>query len=274
MDDFLDDECADDLGFPDDSFVEARSNDWVANNDRTQSMTVPDPPTPQAAPVDVPAAEPMPAREIAQRLTKCSGAVYAASVVATTMPGLNDTEVWMHYLDQVAVDANAASDSITRMLTDQITIQFHRLGALHSSSANAKTPEAVVAYNAAAARLTAEMRKCMVTLRELQTISMTSATYKPVPKSQPPTTLPEAKEKLVTEVESNAEKQSLKLKAQDNAKRNSDDNSKEEREAGGGRAVESAKESRAHHTGTRQAPDGDSVTQTMAALNRACHAGW
>ena len=139
MDDFLDDECADNLGFPDDSFGEARSNDWVANNDRTQSMTVPDPPTPQAAPVDVPAAEPMPAREIAQRLTKCSGAVYAASVVATTMP-------------------------------DQITIQFHRLGALHSSSANAKTPEAVVAYNAAAARLTAEMRKCMVTLRELQTI--------------------------------------------------------------------------------------------------------
>ena len=170
MDDFLDDECADDLGFPDDSFGEARSNDWVANNDRTQSMTVPDPPTPQAAPVDVPAAEPMPAREIAQRLTKCSGAVYAASVVATTMPGLNDTEVWMHYLDKVAVDANAASNPITRMLTDQITIQFHRLGALHSSSANAKTPEAVVAYNAAAARLTAEMRKCMVTLRELQTI--------------------------------------------------------------------------------------------------------
>ena len=43
MDDFLDDECADDLEFPDDSFGEARSNDWVANNGRTQSMTVPDP---------------------------------------------------------------------------------------------------------------------------------------------------------------------------------------------------------------------------------------
>ena len=170
MDDSVDHECSDDLEFPDDSFGEARSNDWVASNDRTQSMTVPDPQTPLAAPADVPAAEPMPAREIAQRLRKCSGAVYAASVVATTMPGLNDTEVWMHYLDKVAVDANAASNPITRMLTDQITIQFHRLGALHSSSANAKTPEAVVAYNAAAARLTAEMRKCMVTLRELQTI--------------------------------------------------------------------------------------------------------
>ena len=170
MDDCLDDECSDDLEFPDDSFGEARCNDWVASNDHAQSMTVPDPRTPQAAPTDVPAAEPMPAREIAQRLTKCSGAVYAASVVATTMPGLNDTEVWMHYMDQVAVDANAVSDPLLRMLMDQITMMFHRLGALHSSSANAKTPEAVVAYNAAAARLTAEMRKCMVTLRELQTI--------------------------------------------------------------------------------------------------------
>ncbi len=57
------------------------------------------------------------------------------------------------------------------------------------------------------------------------------------------------------------------------AARRADNNFKEEREAGGGRAFESAKESRAHHTGTRQAQDFDSVTQTMAALNRACHAG-
>ena len=274
MDDFLEDEYSDDLGFPDDPFGEARCNDWVASNDRTESITVPDPQTPQAVATDVPVAEPMSAREIAQRLMRCSGAVYAGSVVATTMPGLNDTEVWMHYLDQVAFDANAVSDPITRMLMDQITIQFHRLGALHSSSANAKTPEAVVAYNSAATRLTAEMRKCMVTLRDLQTIPMTSATYKPVVKSQPPAALPEATGKVVTEIRSNAETKPLKLKEQDNANRSSDDNFEEERQAGGGRAFESAKESGAHQTGTRQAPDCDSISKTMAALNRACHAGW
>ena len=103
---------------------------------------------------------------------------------------------------------------------------------------------------------------------------MTNATYKAVVKSQPPAALPEATGKVVTEVGGNAETKPLKLEEQDNAKRNSDDNSKEEREAGGGRPVEPAKESRAHHTGTRQAQDFDSVTQTMAALNRACHAGW
>ncbi len=204
----------------------------------------------------------------------CAGAAYTASVVATTMPGLGDTEVMMHYLNQLAVEANAVSDPLVRMSMDQVTIMFHRVAALHTSSANAKTPEAQVAFSAAAARLNSELRKTMLTLRQLQAISMQSATYKAVVKSQLPVALPEATGKVATEVGSNADKETLKLKEQDNAKRNSEDNFEEEREAGGGRPVESAKESRAHNTGTRQAPDCGSVKETMAALNRACHTSW
>ncbi len=274
MDNFLDDQCSDDLEFPDDSFGEARSNDWVASSDRTQSMTVPDPQTLQAAPTEVPAADPLPTKEIARRFAMCAGAAYTASVVATTMPGLGDTEVMMHYLNQLAAEANAVSDPLVRMSMDQVTIMFHRVGALHTSSANAKTPEAVLAFSAAAARLNAELRKTMLSLRQLQAISMQSATYKAVVKSQLPAALPEATGKVATEVGSKAETKPLKLKEKGNAKRNSDNNFKEEREAGGGRAFESAKESRAHHTGARQAPDCGSVKETMAALNRACHTSW
>ena len=254
-----------------DPFEEARGNDFSPSADSPDTQATSDS---QPTEVDEQKVEEVSVQETARRFAMCAGAVYAATVIATTMPGLNDPEVMMHYLNQLAADANALSDPLVRMLMDQIAIIFNRLGALHASSANATTPEAVVAYNSAAVRLNAELRKSMLALRELQAIPMQSATYKTVVKSQAPAALPDTKEKFVTELGSNAETKPLNVKEQDNAKRKSGDNSEEKREAGKGRAIESAKESRAHSIRTRQTTDHDTVKQTMAALNRACHAGW
>lgn len=277
MDDVDDDTWLDDDTWMDDDtesiidpFEEVRSNDYIPRADSRGIQATSDT---QPSEVDEQTVSEVLVRETARRFAMCAGAVYTASVIATAMPGLNDPEVMMHYLNQMAVDANAQSDPLLRMLMDQIAIMFHRLGALHSSSANAKTPEAVVAFSAAAARLNTELRKSMLTLRELQAISMQSATYKTVVKPQAPAALPDTKEKIVTELGSNVETKPLNLKELDNANRNSD-NSEEKREAGRGRAPESAKESRAHNIRTGQTTDHDSVKQTMAALNRACHAGW
>jgi len=270
------DDTDDDAWLDDDSdliidpFEEPRSNDFMSSTDGPGTQATSDP---QPSEVDEQKVAGGSVQETARRFAMCAGAVYTASVIATAMPGLNDPEVMMHYLNQLAADANALSDPLVRMLMDQIAIMFHRLGALHTSSANAKTPQCALAYSVAAARLNAELRKSMLTLRQLQAISMQSATYKTVVKPQAPAALPDAKEKFGTELGSNAETKPLNLKEQDNANRNSD-NSEEKREAGKGRAFESAKESRAHSIRTRQTTDHDSVKQTMAEIDRACHAGW
>lgn len=269
------DDADDDAWLDDDSdliidpFEEPRSNDFSPSADSPGTQATSDP---QPSGVDEQKVDEVSAQETARRFARCAGGVYTASVIATAMPGLDDPQIMMIYLDQLAVAANAASDPLVRMLMDQIAIMFHRLGALHTSSANAKTPEAVLAYNAAAARLNAELRKSMLALRELQAISMQSATYKTVMKSQTPAALPDTKEKFVTELIGNSD--AKPLKEQSNEKWNSNAKPGEMCQASRSRAAKSAQESRLHDRGPQETADCDSVLETMAALNRACHAGW
>ena len=143
----------------------------------------PDSETAAAVEEDLPA-EILSAHERAENFRRGAAGLYAASISAPVIPGTDDVEMMVHYLHRLTADCNAHTNPMHRMLVEPIAVAHHRIASLHSNSANAKTPEAMVAYNAAAARLMAELRRSMLALQQLQNISMCGTSFRKISKAQ------------------------------------------------------------------------------------------
>ena len=157
-------------------------------------------PAPAVVPADSPSPSPAPAkpaavkeetpaeilsaRDRAENFRKGSGAIYLGNISGAVMRGTDDPEMMVHYLHGLTADCNAHTNPMQRLLVEQIACAHHRIASMHCNAANAKTPESMVAYNAAAARLMAELRKSMLALQQLQNISMRGTTFRKISKAQ------------------------------------------------------------------------------------------
>jgi hypothetical protein len=73
---------------------------------------------------------------------------------------------WKIYLDQFVRDADDPSDPIERLMLQQLALAHYRVGELHAQAAQAQSVEAMKLYSAAATRLTGELRRLALALRQ------------------------------------------------------------------------------------------------------------
>ena len=74
-------------------------------------------------------------------------------------------QAYAPYMEQLLVDCGDTADPIERMLIEQIALAHHNIGRLHVQAARAETIQQANAYNSAAARLLAEFRRTVSTLK-------------------------------------------------------------------------------------------------------------
>lgn len=70
------------------------------------------------------------------------------------------------YLDGVVKDAGASADPIERMLIEQLALAHQRVAQLHAQAEEAKSAEVAKVYLTAAIRLTGELRRLALALRQ------------------------------------------------------------------------------------------------------------
>ena len=138
---------------------------------KTPAASSPAAPAPQPEPVAAVSDE-----QMAWRLENGGAAAYVRSAVTAGLGEVGDINVVHQYVTNMSKKCDV-DDPLQRMLLEQILIGYHRLGALHESSSRSRTPEAAVAYNGAAVKLLAELRKSMLTLRELQQMPLGAGVF-------------------------------------------------------------------------------------------------
>lgn len=155
---------------------------------RTKDVTVNDnsPPVPavKKSPAEPPAATSPPQPEpaavsdelMAWRIEHGAAAAYTKSVVNAGIGEVGDINVLHHYVDSFAKRC-AVDDPLQQMLSELSLLGYHRVAALHVASSQGRTPEAIVAFNSAAVKLQAELRKSMLTLRELQQMPLEAGVF-------------------------------------------------------------------------------------------------
>ena len=135
--------------------------------------------TAKTPPAPAPQPEPVAAvsdEQMAWRLENGGAAAYVKSAVTAGLGEVGDINVVHQYVTNMSKKCDV-DDPLQRMLLEQILIGYHRLGALHESSSRSRTPEAAVAFNGAAVKLLAELRKSMLTLRELQQMPLGAGVF-------------------------------------------------------------------------------------------------
>ena len=110
-------------------------------------------------------------QNLARRVELGAPAAYMKSVVSAGLGEVGDINTMARYIDNMARQC-VMDDPLQRMLLDQILLAYHRVSSLHVASSQGRSPEATVAFNSAAVKLSAELRKSMITLRELQRVPM------------------------------------------------------------------------------------------------------
>jgi hypothetical protein len=70
------------------------------------------------------------------------------------------------YRDQLLAECGRPTDPIEIMLLEEFVWAHHRLGQLHAEAANAKSADLIEAFNGAATKLMAELRRSALALRE------------------------------------------------------------------------------------------------------------
>lgn len=168
-----------DIGAPDNPPRRSNGHSLAATPLRPPSFEA----SPTAQTDDAPA-EMFSTQEVAEKFGRVAGAIYMASIVGGSMSGMDDPSMMSHYLQDLTSECNAQHDPMQRILLAQIMFAHHRAAQLHCSSANARSPEAMIGFNVAAAKMVAELRKLILTMKELQAISMASGTFKKVAKAQ------------------------------------------------------------------------------------------
>jgi hypothetical protein len=68
-------------------------------------------------------------------------------------------------LDTIKAEAGRPADPIERMMIEQFSLAHHRLAILNANATNAKAPECVRVYNAAASRLLGELRRMALAIK-------------------------------------------------------------------------------------------------------------
>ena len=164
------------LGAPEDQPFRKRT---AVAKDTTSPTPVVESSTAKTPPAPVPQPEPVAAvsdEQMAWRLENGGAAAYVKSAVTAGLGEVGDINVVHQYVTNMSKKCDV-DDPLQRMLLEQILIGYHRLGALHESSSRSRTPEAAVAYNGAAVKLLAELRKSMLTLRELQQMPLGAGVF-------------------------------------------------------------------------------------------------
>jgi len=70
------------------------------------------------------------------------------------------------YLDQLVQDAGAPTDPVERMLLEQLALAHQRVAKLHAQAEEAKSADAAKVYLVAAIRLTGELRRLALAVRQ------------------------------------------------------------------------------------------------------------
>ena len=138
---------------------------------KTPAASSPAAPIPQPEP-----AAPVSDQMLAWRLENGAAASYVKSAVNAGVGEVGDINVVHHYVTGIAKKC-AVDDPLEQMLLDQILICYHRVAALHVSSSQGRTPEATTAYNSAAVKLQAELRRSVLALRELQRMPLEAGVF-------------------------------------------------------------------------------------------------
>ena len=128
-------------------------------------------PTEDVMPVEAASAVALTERDLARRIEHGAGAAYAQSVVNSGLGEIADINVAKIYLDSMARQC-ATFSPLQTMLLNLALLAYHRVSTLHVASSQGRTPEAVLAFSAAAVKLSAELRQTMLTLQQLQRVPM------------------------------------------------------------------------------------------------------
>ena len=228
------------------------------------------PPTP-ALTEDVAPTEMFSAQQMAARFHKAVGGAYLGSILEPAMPGVGDAEVMRHYLHMLTVDSNAQNRPIQEMMLQQITFTHHRIASLLVNSANARSPELVALYSAAAARMMTEWRKLVLAFDELQSVSTCDATFRKITRTQTHPS-PPIHDKVVTELVSNKAQKSLGDKLNGTQQPAAD--SRKERKSSSGRSGKSPEASGTHTVGKAEAAGCDFDSQTVVAGKGSQYSRW
>ena len=105
----------------------------------------------------------------AKVIQEVSGAAVLATCAGKVVENAFDSNAFNVYRANVLEAAGQPTDPIEMMIIEQLLWAHHRIGILQTEAVCAKTVEAAILYNTAAARLMAEFRKSSLALREYRT---------------------------------------------------------------------------------------------------------
>ena len=210
-------------------------------------------------------------QEIAVRFGEAAGGIYLASCVGAVMAGLGDPSVMAQYMQDLTRECNAQHDPLQRLLLEQIVVAFHRVGSMHSNAANAKSPELMLGYNAGATKLLGELRKCLLTLRELQAVPLSGGTFRKISRAEQQPA-PSVQQNHVTEQTSNTDTEATGGKR--NGPRHSTDNSDKEPKTSSSRPHQSEKEAGTNTNRKAKAADIQPDSPTLVTVNGTSHSRW
>ena len=102
----------------------------------------------------------------AEIVSEMSAAGTLAVVIGKSLQNAVRPAGFKVYRDQVLKAGGDPSDPLESMLLEQVMIAHHRILSLHAEAARAETSEMIEVLNAAATKLTAEMRRLCLAVRE------------------------------------------------------------------------------------------------------------
>ena len=122
---------------------------------------------PAAEPPPAPAAPALSAAEQAQRLRDVAPAAFLYGTMAAILGEAVDIEGWKSYLDDFLeqLGLTAAAGPVARMMGVQLALCHFAVARLHVRAATRTSPQEVVAYHAAVARLMTEFRRTALALK-------------------------------------------------------------------------------------------------------------
>jgi hypothetical protein len=102
----------------------------------------------------------------AQIVTEMSAAGALSIVIGKTLQNAVRPPGYKVYRDEFLKASGASQDALEVLMLEQIAVAHHRILGLHSQAAGVETPEMIEVLTSAAAKLTAEMRRLCLAVRE------------------------------------------------------------------------------------------------------------
>lgn len=102
----------------------------------------------------------------AQSLEHKAAGIYLALSIDKTIRKATPEGSFQRYLETLLAEYGSPTDPVERMLIEQLAIVHHVIGRLHAQANYAASPEEAEVHLGSAARLTAEMRRTALALRQ------------------------------------------------------------------------------------------------------------